>query len=235
MLLKELLDDLTYGELANLAVGGGEQGCIAEKDYPKILSHLNLGLTALHRRLPIRHDEVLVQQYENIDTYYLRTPYAATSGSAESIKYLLDTVAKPFSGKVFKIETATGQDGTDYELNQGLLEIPIWVQKFDTLEMQCSTPEIVKIGFRGGHPDVLMSADFDPGNVEIDLPEQYRHALLCYIASRAYTPIVQDGETGGGNVFNKMFEYQCSLLKKENLGLDRLPESVNKFESRGFV
>ena len=44
MTLQEIFDQLTYGELSQLSMGGSEAGIIDESNYSRILVHVNLGL-----------------------------------------------------------------------------------------------------------------------------------------------------------------------------------------------
>ena len=60
MKLQKLFEHLTLGELKQLGIGGYEEyKAIQEKDYPEIVSHLNLGLINLYTRFPMLEKELL--------------------------------------------------------------------------------------------------------------------------------------------------------------------------------
>lgn len=42
MNLKEIFDQLTYGELSQISIGGGAAGQIRPEDYAKLVAHTNL-------------------------------------------------------------------------------------------------------------------------------------------------------------------------------------------------
>ena len=50
MKLKEVFDQLTYGELSQLSIGGQAQGEITEENYARVVAHVNLGLSAIYKR-----------------------------------------------------------------------------------------------------------------------------------------------------------------------------------------
>ena len=54
MLLSELFDQLTFGELSQIYVAGRDEIGIQAADYEKIIPHINLGLTELHKRFEIK-------------------------------------------------------------------------------------------------------------------------------------------------------------------------------------
>ena len=51
MKLREIFEHLAYSELSQLNVGDTSLGLINESNYDKVLSAVNLGLTALHTKL----------------------------------------------------------------------------------------------------------------------------------------------------------------------------------------
>lgn len=60
MKLIEIFNQLTFGELAQLSMGGMDAGEINDKNYDAVLSHINLGLTALHKRFPLKEGRLVV-------------------------------------------------------------------------------------------------------------------------------------------------------------------------------
>ena len=43
MLLSEILEQLTIGEISQLSMGGPNTNGIQPQDYPKVIPHINLG------------------------------------------------------------------------------------------------------------------------------------------------------------------------------------------------
>ena len=57
MKLREIFEHLAYSELSQLNVGDTSLGLINESNYDKVLSAVNLGLTALHTRFCLKKKE----------------------------------------------------------------------------------------------------------------------------------------------------------------------------------
>ena len=119
MYLNELFDQLTYGELSQLEYGGVDNEGITQEDHKRILPHINLALTELHKRFLIREEEVTIRCYDHIETYVLDSKYAATNTeSTEPYKYIHDTVFEPFVDNVLRIEKVFNEDGQELFLNE---------------------------------------------------------------------------------------------------------------------
>ena len=71
MLLSEIFEQLTYGELSQINLGGKDDGGIASSDYPAVVAHINMALTELFKRFPLRLKEIQLQTYSTLTTYQL--------------------------------------------------------------------------------------------------------------------------------------------------------------------
>jgi hypothetical protein len=60
MLLQEIFNDLTYGEFSQIKLGGNPEGKIDDANYNALLTHVNLGLTDLHRRFSLKMNSIEV-------------------------------------------------------------------------------------------------------------------------------------------------------------------------------
>ncbi len=85
MLLSDLFDQLTYGELSQLEYGGVDNEGILLENYKRVVPHVNLALTELHKRFLIREEEVTIRCYDHIETYILDPKYAATTCRPEPV------------------------------------------------------------------------------------------------------------------------------------------------------
>lgn len=75
MLLREIFDALTYGELSQLNIGGAQNGFIDDANYDKMLAHVNLGLTALHRRFNLKRNEIELVFMPGATRYHLHSDH----------------------------------------------------------------------------------------------------------------------------------------------------------------
>ena len=250
--LQEILDNLTYGELGHVAIGGAAMGHIEAKDYPRIVSCLNGALTAIHKRFLLRTGTVLVQQIEGQTTYYLRREFAVTNpDNPGQTKYLLDSEEDPFEDNLFKVERVFNANNAQFELNNPNISdlnpkydkagniiqtAPIYTPQFDVLHLQpASPPEIVRVEYRANHPKITMSDTFDPALIKLNIPYSILDAISLNVASRIYSPLTAgDGQTAAASTFAYKYELECQRLDIEGMTLDgNLSDS--RFEDNGWV
>ena len=127
MLLQDIFDQLTYGEMSQLSMAGPNTHGIQVQDYPKIIPHINLALTELHKRFNLKESEVVIQQFDEIQTYTLELKYAQTSipdvvlpGYVSPVPrhYLMDSVYQPFQNDVLRINAVFNELGEELFVNQ---------------------------------------------------------------------------------------------------------------------
>lgn len=75
MLLREIFDALTYGELSQLNIGGTDAGFIDDANYDRMLTHMNLGLTALHKRFVIKLNQIELIFLPGVTRYHLHSQH----------------------------------------------------------------------------------------------------------------------------------------------------------------
>jgi len=246
--LQEIMDNLTYGELSHVSVGGAALGFIEDKDYPKIVSCLNGALTALHKRFLLRTGEISLQQQEGLVTYYLRPEYTVSAGTLGNTKYIIDSLADPFTGNLFKIEQVLNADGAVLTLNDAAVsedrpvyyngaiiqQSPIYTPNYDTLVM-VPTPELIKIKYRADHPRIRITSGFEPTAIQIHIPTHILDAISLNIAARIYSPLtVGDGQTSASSSFMYQYEMECKRLESEGMTLDDNSYDT-RFDDSGWV
>ena len=96
MLLGDIFEQLTQGELRHLALGGVDSGGILEHNYDKIIPHINLGVTELCKRFPIMNHVAQI----------LTTP--------ETPIYNISDFT---TDNVLKVETVNGAEAEMYDYN----------------------------------------------------------------------------------------------------------------------
>lgn len=235
MLLSEFFDQLTYGEFAQLSIGGEPKGEISPSDYPRMISHVNAALTRLHTRFLIREDEVIIQQYDHITQYYLRPEYAQSNvASLETYKYIIDSAESPFLDNVLRIERAYEEDGEEIVLNQASDERSVFTPRYDTIQIpHANSANAISVVYRGNHPKIDL-ATTDPSTVEIFIPPSFIEALGFYVASRMYAPM---GTTEQGNESTSYYaRYEAACQTLERYGMLNADNSANtKLEMNGWV
>jgi len=247
MFLNELFDQLTYGELSQLEYGGVDDEGITQKDYKRIIPHINLALTELHKRFLIREEEVTIRCYDHIETYVLDSKYAATNKtSTEKYKYIHDSIFEPFIDNVLRIEKVFNEDGQELFLNEtdpyiikterGMVSHRAWsVSTPNYRTIQLSYPMVenaLVVEYRANHESIKVDG-LIPATEEIKIPLYLIEPFLLYIASRVYSSLGGDSAQEG---MAYMAKFEASCKKIEELNLVNKENAVNqKLEAAGWV
>lgn len=236
MNLQEVFDQLTYGELSQLSIGGGEAGVIDETNYPRVLAHINLGLTALYKRFNLKEGRVILQLDPLITTYSITKTHAVmNTRSQDPDKYLLDTSNSLFLDDVLKIERVLTDLGEDLALNDSVDEYSVMTPSATSLRVPVDIvtqvtdlPDWLKtvnleLVYRANHPKIAVTLGyFSPSRVDLQLPDSHLEALLMFVASRAMTPLGTGQFEGlAGNNFFSKYEKACQDLEFKNLQVDQ--------------
>ena len=188
MYLSELFSLLSTGEFSGLYIGGEDNEGIPTSEYPTVANHINLGLTDLFTRFPLKEKEVIIQQYDDITMYKLHSDFAETNTvSTEDPKFIKDTATDPFLDDIIRIERAHQEDGTEIPLNDYGASDSWFTPSWDTV--QIPTPVSTNTAnfiFRAMHPKLVVTESTDPATVVVDIPFTFVNALLMYVASRQY-------------------------------------------------
>ena len=249
MNLQEIFDHLTYGELSQLSMGGGEAGVISEANYPRVLAHVNLGLTALYKRFPIKEARLIVQLTPGVTTYSITSKYAMyNTRSVEPVKYLLDTAAAPFVDDLLKIERVLTDSGYALSLND---ESDVYAVSTPTASSLIVPAEIVaqdmdlpdqlktdtlKLVYRANHPKIVRGlGPFEPARIRVQLPDSHLEPLLLFVASRATTPMGTGQFEGlAGNNYYAKYEAACQAIEILNLKVDNGSQNI-RLQRGGWV
>ena len=248
MKLKEIFDQLTYGELSQLSIGGSEAGAIAPANYDRLVAHINLAMTALYKRFPIKEGRLLVALQPGRLTYPISSKFAVSNRSSrEPVRFILDTLAEPFMDDIHKIERIYTTGGHEFGLNDledvyammtptaTVLRVPadIVLPPIELNdELRTTQLEVV---YRANHIRLLADGiDLDPEIVEVELPYSHLEALLYFVAARMHTPTGMMNETNMGNSYMAKHEQACQQIETLNLRIDQGSQS-NRLGRNGWV
>ncbi len=247
MLLSDLFDQLTYGELSQLEYAGADNQGIMVEDHKRVIPHINLALTELHKRFLIREEEVTIRCYDHIETYVLDSKYAASNkASTEKYKYIHDTVFEPFMDNVIKIEKIFNEDGQELWANEtdpyiirterNLVSHRAWsVNTPDYRTIQLPYPMVenqILVEYRADHERIIVEG-LRPDITNIKIPSYLLEPLLLYIAARVYSSLGGDSAQEG---MAYMAKFEASCKKIEELNLVNKAHAVNqRLEVAGWV
>lgn len=192
MQLSDFFQHLAYGELSQYSVGSSNHGEISEKDYPKLLTFLNLGLTRLHTALPLRMEQLLLRTNAFQRTYKLVSSNAvstATDSDNVELRYILDS-QRPFQDNILRVEEIVNEDEIEYPLNDHSCDTSVFTPLVNELQFTNPQDELVSVMYRANHVKLPVTRIIDT-TTNLDIPDYCIDALLTYCASKVLG--------GGGN------------------------------------
>lgn len=235
MNLQEVFDQLTHGELSQLSIGGNEAGIINPANYNRLVPHVNLGLTQLYKRFPLKEGRLTLELQSDRTVYPIHSKYAVSSRSSrEPVRYIKDSLAVPFKDDIHKIEKVLTSSGYEFSLNDEGEEYSLFTPSatvlrvpLDVVDQVLDLPDelkttLVEVVYRANHPLIIADgADLEPDVIELELPYSHLEPLLLFIASRVHTPTGMTNEANLGNTYATKYEAACQLLETVNLRVDQ--------------
>lgn len=211
MLLSEIFDYLTNGELSQLSIGGFGDGGISATDQGKVIAGINMGLIKLYERFPIRTRELVLQMYDGITLYTLTSDFAVSNtGSAEDPKYIIDTAEKPFEDDILKITNVFNEEAYEHALNDVEEEYSVYTPESNILQIPFAIADVTMSVIYRAKPIVIALDVADPTAVEVDIPFQLLDALTAFIAYKVFAPMNIGVEGGDTNSYLTLFETLCA-------------------------
>lgn len=231
MKLKEIFDALTYGELSQVSIGGGKAGEILESAYPRVLSHINLGLTALFKRFNLKEGRLKIELQPQLEVYALNSIYAVANPKNSLVKFIKDTADNRFMDDLVKVQAVFNDSGEEMPLNDKFDPLSITTPTLTSIRVPSQIrenliPELatthLDIVYQATHPTLKVALGyFDPARVEVALPQSHLQALLYFVASRAHAPIGMREEFNASNNFYAKYEAECQQLENDGNEIDQ--------------
>lgn len=254
MNLTELLQKLSYGPLAELAVAGEGSGAVPPANVPRLVIPINDALRKLYTRFALQKRTVILETVDGVYAYQLAARFAQTSGSSEPNKYLKDTPAMPFLDDVLQVTDILGNlaslptdpkyitqpraDENDYvplALNDRNDRLSWHTLSYDTLGMDYpKTGDRYFIQYRAKHAPIPLQPA-DTSAVEIRLPDLLEPALLSSVAASVYGGMSMETALAKAQMHEKNYEMECQRLEGQDLFL-QFNEGTNvKPALRGWI
>ena len=236
MFLSDLFKTLSVGDFSNLAVGGRDIDGIPAEEYPRLISYLNLALTDIHIRFPLKQEEVIIQLEDWIMTYTLSREYAQTNDeSNQPIKYVMDSPFRPFKDNVLKIEKVYKENGVEVPINNEALLDSVYTFGHRTLKIPYAQSEnVLMVLYRANHEKLPEKTSIDPEEIELDIPDFMVEPIMAYMYHRHLKGM------GGADNFNQAnaalahYNLLCDEITARGL---IIPDSTSntKLEMNGWV
>ena len=237
MKLAEIFDQLTFGELAQHYIGGREEhGAVQPEHYWALIPHINLAMTKLYTRFPLRTEEAIIELSSTKTLYKLHTDYAQTNTTSTApLKYIADSASAPFENNLISIRAIYNELGEEYILNDESSWKAIMTPSYNIIQHPFPDDEnIMHVVYQAGPTKIALAVGGDPREYEIELPDALLEALLYFVASRLHTGLIVQEVEGTNNNYRQLYEQSCQ--KAEELGLFRDTNWGNtKFINHGWI
>ena len=211
MKLVQILNQLSHGELAQYYEGGDGYNGIHDDRFNKVIPHINLALSALYTRFPLKMEEVVIQQADQIQTYYLDSKYAVTNKlSTEELRYIIDSLYHPFVDNVLKIERVFNEQGRELFLNDADEYWSVHTPTYNSI--QIPYPDLANqliVTYRAG-PKQIPIEELQPEFYDVDLPADLLEHLLLYVGGRMTA--IRDSSEGDYTSQNYFKRYEEACL-----------------------
>jgi hypothetical protein len=227
MILQDIYNQLAYGELRELVLGGATADApsdgIKPADFPRLLPHIQMGLTSLHTKCALKEGSVTFSLALPRAMYLLRVGNDVPADWADDL-LMIERVYGRYEGLQYEIPLDDLNDlWSIRKPSASTLLIPTDTAYAPWL---LETTELV-VKYRANHPAIdIAAANAAPGATEIELPTTHLEALCLFIASRVHNPIgMTPGAMHEGN--NYAMKYEMAVQKLNDLGMEQRGGDTN--------
>lgn len=231
--LSEFFRDIALGELSStplVEVGSYE---LEQKSLGRVIHSLNQALEFLHSNFPLKTNECIIKRLPSISRYYLDSEYAF-SNPVGSIKYIVDTSAKPFLDDVLHITSVSSTKGQEFPLNDEFSYTAVQTPEYNCIQLSDRIlDEYIVVKYQANHPRIPVNEGLH-SQVSIQIPSSYRTALQTYTACLVLQNL-------GGNHLNESnalyakFKSLIEELKQNGIGTLTLSGTNIKPMLRGWI
>lgn len=210
MTAQNIIDIAKYSEVGNLAV---------KNDINALIAFLNLGMTELYTRFPIKTNDFEIEYSDEVEQYDLPEDfmYAVCANRYESLDTLKDPIPVLLNSKVDPYS----------------LQFVDW----NSVQAPAATDDFQSTG-------IILTYAITPVPVtntassltaELELPNGLVDALASYIGYRAHLGVRGDGQAEN-NAHWQRFERNCEKAQERGVALPIASiEMTNRLFDRGFV
>lgn len=237
ILLSDFMEDLKYGELNGVSLSGGIDAPkeIVVADYPKIITHLNIGLTNLFSKFQLKENEVIIQQFDDVTEYVLNSKHAASNVTSQERKWILDTPERPFQDDIIKITRAYDEEGNVIPVGDLNSPNAIFEVNYNTVQIPYPVgTNITSLIYRAKHPRINPNTP-DLSSVELQVPEVFREALLWYVASRVHGASLDEASRARSVEYLQRYEARVAEVTRNGIFAQTDEDSNSAFARGGWL
>lgn len=236
MTLKDLIENLFYGELSSFSVAEKEITELNEKELNKFIFLTNSALLDLHTRFNLIEKTVFIESLVWKSNYELNSKYSFLNTDPNELKYIRDTPHERFKDDVIKIIGVKNEIGADLPLNNSNEWASVFTPSYNVV--QITHPyygQAFQISYQASHPKLILKENLDETlSQEISLAPPLLEVLFVRIAAKYFGGMSGQESTSKSQELTMKYEQKC----EEIFNMNQLGDSENitnvKNRYRGF-
>lgn len=232
--VEDVFRTLSYGPLANQAIGASGKGFIREQDRPKVIGYTNEALSRLYTRFPLKERDLVLELHSHISNYKLDSRHARSrmENFPDEVMFILDLPEKPFADDALRIICVYDIWGKRMAMNDDSNPDSLYTPYPTTL--QVSNPYqkgYLSVQYQASHPKLV----YNDLTQEIDIPNNLEGALINFISYLAFSSMASQDATMKAQEYLGMYEAICTEVELNSFGSSVTTPSEHVFDKRGFV
>lgn len=230
----QIMENLTYGELAQYAVGGAKTGGIVLENYPRIMSAINRGVNEIQKDLSLNENTVRLKMIEGILTYPIHSKYSMVTGT-EVHKFVDDSIYAPFEDDILRIMQIFNKQGVELPINKRNRVETVYVPQHNVIQHPYAKDgDILGVVYTRMTRPTIVTTVAEAKSTVLPIPDYALAALYAYVASKMTAGITTEQEISDSQVW--MNEYKTKIAEMKHTPSIPADSTENtKLTDNGFV
>lgn len=231
MKIKDLLTELSYGELSNLSIGNSGDGTVETKNVPKLIVHINDALLHIYSHFVLNTKTLILEQIAGVTNYHLIKKFAESYDEVPE-PYIKDTPGEPFLDDVIKVLSVFNEHVREVALND----------KGNALSLFTPAPQLLQVPSpRRGMPlyvvyqarhKVLNLTDIEQ---EIIVPFVLEPALRAFVAHKVFSNMSGQEHLMKSQELGAAYASLIQEADDKDLTNNTTSTTHDKLRERGFI
>jgi hypothetical protein len=168
--------------------------------------------------------------------YVLDSKFALSNiDSTEPVKYIIDSVERPFLDDVLQISAVYDESGIEMSVNDSTDCDSAFLPNYKTIQIpRPADDNTMFVVYRAQHPTI--DDDFDnPSDVEVNIPGYAEEPLLTYIAARVHGSRLDMESQALSSELKARFDLQLGEIERVNLLHNTINDTNTKLGEGGWL
>jgi hypothetical protein len=255
--LGDLFEDLAYGPLNQLAIGGDGSGMVPDYQEARLVSYINRALLELYSKFILSEKEFVIRVQQDRTLYPLRKIHADSfyvptrewsqeacccdpSGDVTQVcgcqnsvtKFIADSPAFPFEEDIIRILHVFDDDGIEVPINDQSDVFTVFTPAPDVLQIPDPQQRTsFAVNYQARHK-VLEGCDCFQ---RIYLPLGLKPALEAHVAYQVFNSMNGQEHSAKAQEYYARYDMMCTDAEYKDLTVTSIAQDNCKLFRRGFI